>query len=55
MKLVHEEFNHFGVQQTYNTSGKGCNYKFNNLFFSVWCVIEFMHHSMHLHFDYNLC
>jgi hypothetical protein len=29
--------------------GRGCNYKFTNLFFGVWCVIEFKHHSMHLH------
>jgi hypothetical protein len=26
-----------------------CNCKFNNLFFVVWCLIEFKHYSMHLH------
>jgi hypothetical protein len=31
---------------------KGCNCRFN-VFFSVWCVIEFRHLSMHLHLAYN--
>jgi hypothetical protein len=31
----------------HNIGGKGCNYKFNNLFLSVWYVIEFGHLSMH--------
>jgi hypothetical protein len=29
--------------------GRGCNYKFTNLYLVVWCVIEFKYHSMHLH------
>jgi hypothetical protein len=38
----------------HNIGGKGCDYNFSNLFISVWCVIEFEHLSMHLHFTYNL-
>jgi hypothetical protein len=37
----------------HNTSGKGWNYKFKFLFLGVWCVTEFKHLSMHLHFTYN--
>ncbi len=56
---VYEALGHFGVQQTYITcskhsiGGKGCTYKFNNLFLDVWCVIKFEHLSMHLHFTYS--
>jgi hypothetical protein len=39
----------------HNISGEGCNYKFSSLSLGVWCVTKFMHHSMHLHFIYNLC
>ncbi len=35
------------------TGGKGCNYKFNNLFPGVWCVIKFGHLLMHLHLTYS--
>jgi hypothetical protein len=38
-----------------NISGEGCNYKFSSLFFNIWCVTKFVHHSMHLHFNYSLC
>jgi hypothetical protein len=37
-----------------NIGNEGCNCKFNNLFLGVWCVTEFKHLSMHLHFTYNL-
>jgi hypothetical protein len=44
-----------GIQRTiiyynHNIGGMECNGKFNNLFFVVWCMIEFRHYSMHLHF-----
>jgi hypothetical protein len=38
----------------HNNGGVGCNYKFNNSFFDVWCVIEYEHHSTHQHPNYNL-
>ncbi len=37
----------------HNIHDGGCNYMFNNVFHDVWCVIEFMYHSMHVHFIYN--
>jgi hypothetical protein len=39
----------------HNIDGKGCNYKFNNLFFNILCVKEFMHHLVHLHLIHNCC
>jgi len=42
------------VCSKHNIGGEGCNYKFNNLFLSVWCVTKFKHLSMHLHFTYQL-
>ncbi len=59
VRHVHEELGHFGVNKhticsKHSTSGKGCNYKFNNLFLGVWCVIEFGHLLMHLHLTSNL-
>jgi hypothetical protein len=38
----------------HNIGGEGCNCKFNNLFFDVWCVTKFVHHLMHLHINYSL-
>jgi hypothetical protein len=38
----------------HNIGDEGCNCEFSNLFLSVWCVTEFGHLSMHLHFIYNL-
>jgi hypothetical protein len=32
------------VCSRHSIGGVGCNYKFNSLFFSVWCVIEYKHH-----------
>jgi hypothetical protein len=37
----------------HNINGEGWICKFDNLFLGVWCVIEFMHLSMHLHFFTN--
>jgi len=37
----------------HNIAGKGCNYKFNNLFFNILCVIVFMYHLMDLHLIHN--
>jgi len=31
----------------------GCNYRPNNSFFGVWCVIKYEHHSTHQHPNYN--
>jgi len=31
----------------HNIGGVGYNYRFNNLFLGVWCVIEYGHHSTH--------
>ncbi len=39
----------------HNSSDKGCNCKFENLFLGVWCVTEFKHLSMHWHFTSNPC
>jgi hypothetical protein len=46
------------TRQTYaysrqNFGGVGCNYKFNNLFFDVWHVIEYGHHSTHQDLNYS--
>ncbi len=41
------------VCSKHNIGGMGCNYKFNKKKFSVWCVIEYMHHSKHQHPNYN--
>jgi hypothetical protein len=46
-------FDGYIICSKHNTSGEGCNCKFNNLFLGVWCVIKFGHLSMHLHFTYN--
>jgi len=37
----------------HSSGGVGCNFRFNNLFFGVWCVIKYMHHSTHQHPNYN--
>jgi hypothetical protein len=60
MQGVHEELGHLGFVRLivcfrHNIGGDKCNYKFNNLCFNVWHVIECEHHSMHLHFIYNHC
>jgi len=41
------------IYSRHNTSGEGCNCKFNNLFLGVWCVTKFEHFSMHIHLTYN--
>jgi hypothetical protein len=38
-----------------NFGVKVCNYKFNNLFIGVWCVIECEHFLTHSHIIYNYC
>ncbi len=45
-------FDKYTICYKHSTSGEGCNYKFNNLILGVWCVIEFRHLLMHLHFNY---
>jgi len=42
------------VCSMHNIGGVGCNYRFNNLFFDVWGVIEYEHHSTQQHPNYNL-
>ncbi len=42
-------FNELTGYYNHNIGGMECNCKFNNLFFVVWCLIEFKHYSMHLH------
>jgi hypothetical protein len=46
-------FNGHTICSKHNIVGKGCNYKFNNLFLNVWCVTEFGNFSMHLRLTYN--
>jgi hypothetical protein len=41
------------VYFNHNINVEGCRCMFNNLFFDVWCVIEFKHLLMDLHFIYN--
>ncbi len=58
VRHAHEELGHLGsnrhiVHSKHNTSCERCSCKFNNLFLGVWCVTEFRHPSMHLHFTYN--
>jgi len=48
-------FDGFIICSIHNIGNVKCNYKFNSMFLGVWSVIEFMHHSMHLHLIYNHC
>ncbi len=48
IKVITCDFKH-------NVIGKGCNFKFNNLFFNVWCVMKWKCHSTRLHPIYNHC
>ncbi len=44
---------HVGCSK-HNINGEGYKYKFNNLFFDVWCANKFGHHLMHIHLIYKL-
>jgi hypothetical protein len=46
-------FDQHKVSSKHNIGGKGCNYKFNNLFLGVWCVTKSGHLSMHINLTYS--
>jgi hypothetical protein len=43
------------VYSKHNINVKGCNCKFKNSFFGVWCITTCRHPSTHIHFIYHYC